>query len=382
MSAVIRGETVNPHKTTAKKMARVAVGLSHALVVSDEQLWGCGDNSSSQLGYLSLFKRHSTNMRRFKKTPPVISVCAGSNNTFFIDDQGEAWVCGCNSAGKFGIGNVLINQFVDKPHKIPNLPPLQSIATNDQHTMFLDQEGFVWSCGNNQLGQLGKGDYVARNKPEKIATLPPIQAVGCGRNISMFLDFDGNVWGTGSDPFNLTPIGRKNTRVPSMLEEMAKIKKISVADFHTGFITVENELKLFGDNSWDQLGESKESCIYKAATAENNFQLPPIEDFSCFFAGSMILAKDSSLWRFGNVSFGVWAENKLAEPHPVFTEFASSLNQSIFVCEDRSLVTAGTNEFGCLGLGHTRKNPTPTFHTIPNLFVRDSHPNLKSARTC
>ena len=207
-------------------MSRLALGKTHALVVSEEELWGCGDNTSSQLGYLSVFKLRRTKMKPFKKTPPVVSTFAGPYNTLFIDIDGKTWVCGDNCDGQLGIGKT--KKFLDKPHLVPDLPPLKSIAANYYHSVFLDQEGFVWSCGKNQFGEAGLGDFVSRNKPEKVTTLPPIQAVGCGQNFSIFLDIHGNAWGAGDASFRCIS---KSTRCPIMFEEIPKIKTISVADF-------------------------------------------------------------------------------------------------------------------------------------------------------
>ena len=36
------------------------------------------------------------------------------------------------------------------------------------HSLFLDENGNVWSCGLNEQGQLGMGDYTNRKTTEKI----------------------------------------------------------------------------------------------------------------------------------------------------------------------------------------------------------------------
>src|SRR3990167_3217110 len=286
-------------------MKRLAVGKAHTLVVSDkEELWGCGDNNRGQLGLFSIPNVFRPNMKRFKKNSAV-SVCAGHHHTILIDNQDKAWACGDNSSGQLGIEKSTQRRYT--PHIVPNLPPVKAVASHIYHSLFLDQEGFVWSCGRNQYGQSGLGDCESRSKLEKITNLPPIQAVGCGQRFSIFLDTQGNVWGAGDN--HTKCIGNESTSTPKMIEGIPKIKSISVGEFHNGFITEENQLMLFGYNEEKQLGPNCQRRFLDATT-ENRIDLPPINKICCYSGGSMILADDGSLWNFGNTSFGQMSKSE------------------------------------------------------------------------
>ena len=53
------------------------------------------------------------------------------------------------------------------PKKISQLSGIVSVAGSDEFSIYLDQEGNVFTCGNNNYGQLGLGDTNQRNTPTK-----------------------------------------------------------------------------------------------------------------------------------------------------------------------------------------------------------------------
>jgi len=57
---------------------------------------------------------------------------------------------------------------------------MSSCARGYEHSLFLDEFGNAWACGNNQYGQLGLGDNNQRTTPERINNLPPITSVSVG----------------------------------------------------------------------------------------------------------------------------------------------------------------------------------------------------------
>ena len=47
-------------------------------------------------------------------------------------------------------------------------------------TVCLDHEGFIWSFGANDCGQLGTGNEINFNVPQKITNIPPVVSVSYG----------------------------------------------------------------------------------------------------------------------------------------------------------------------------------------------------------
>src|SRR3990167_484177 len=104
-----------------------------------------------------------------------MAVCAsGSFHSLFLDPLGSVWCCGNNEYGKLGLGQST-NTTILIPQKINNLPPIVSVSAA-WHSLFVDENGSIWSCGYNDDGRLGLGDGKDRYVPERITNLPKIKS--------------------------------------------------------------------------------------------------------------------------------------------------------------------------------------------------------------
>lgn len=100
------------------------------------------------------------------------------------------------------------------PEKIDNLPPITSLSAGDGFSLFLDENGSVWSCGRNDHGQLGLGDTNNRNIPELIKNLPKIKSVFTLGFASLFLDSEGSVWSVGDNRYGQLGLGSEADNLP------------------------------------------------------------------------------------------------------------------------------------------------------------------------
>jgi hypothetical protein len=107
-------------------------------------------------------------------TPSIISdlnsftisaIACGSFHTVFLTNNGKVYSCGRNADGQLG-------RTVDaaNPNTIPkiisdlNSFTISAIACGNSHTVFLTNDGKVYSCGINTSGQLGLG-YTSTAEP-------------------------------------------------------------------------------------------------------------------------------------------------------------------------------------------------------------------------
>ncbi|EFJ52699.1 hypothetical protein VOLCADRAFT_85945 [Volvox carteri f. nagariensis] len=74
-----------------------------------------------------------------------------------VTAHGEAWTWGDGKGGKLGHGTA---QHVHSPHRVESLvgrAAVRQVALGDTHTLFVDQSGGLWACGENKEGQCGLG---------------------------------------------------------------------------------------------------------------------------------------------------------------------------------------------------------------------------------
>src|SRR5436853_2253235 len=97
-----------------------------------------------------------------------------------------------------------------------------NISTGFSHTLLLKFNGQVYSCGSNNLGELGLGDTITKNSPILINSLNNIVQVSAGNSFSLALDNIGNVYSFGSNIVGCLGLGQSSvilraTAVPILM---------------------------------------------------------------------------------------------------------------------------------------------------------------------
>src|SRR3990167_2742679 len=100
-------------------MQTCAAGRHACAVVSNEkEVWVKGTNYQSQLGLSDSIFVPTT---KLDFPQPIISVCVGSYKSLFLGENGDVWTCGKSMQG------------VDKvPRLIAKLPPIQAISCSSK----------------------------------------------------------------------------------------------------------------------------------------------------------------------------------------------------------------------------------------------------------
>src|SRR3990167_1300573 len=178
----------------------ISAGSGCLFLDFDGQVWGMGSNLNSELGTIGVGIKQP---KKLKGLPKIVKINSSPMNfSYFIDDKGKAWSCGYNGYGQTGQGNMHRSE---EPCPVIGdaLPKMISIATSTHHALLLGEDGTVWSCGENNNGQMGRNvepvfhrysTVGATHKKVDIST--PIQAIAAGSGYSLFLDFEGNVFAT------------------------------------------------------------------------------------------------------------------------------------------------------------------------------------------
>lgn len=141
----------------ASQIADVALGELHTLILlTTNELYGCGDNGYGQLGLPASSGEHLT------LTPlvgGVKAVRAFSLYSVSLGTDGVPYGTGENGYGPLGDGS-LTTRYAWVPMNTGGLPAgttLKDVVPGQYHTLFLGTQGSVASVGYNWYGQLGLG---------------------------------------------------------------------------------------------------------------------------------------------------------------------------------------------------------------------------------
>ncbi|XP_024887797.1 secretion-regulating guanine nucleotide exchange factor isoform X2 [Temnothorax curvispinosus] len=172
---------------------------------------------------------------------------------------------GANSHGQLGQG-LLSEQFV-LPQEVDlsgcSLKPeaIRKIVGGAGHTLVLDVDGRVYSCGLNNKGQAG----ITGIEKENILTFQRIRAleheividVCCGWDSSLALTRNGELYVWGSNRYgqlSLDPSVFLSISHPHKILIGEKIKNVSMGLRHTAIVMENRELYVCGSNNRGQLG--------------------------------------------------------------------------------------------------------------------------------
>src|SRR4029077_17640060 len=116
------------------------------------------------------------------------------------------------------------------------------------HSLFLAENGDVYSCGEGCNGQLGHGNEKKRAIPKKIAALDGlvIKQISAGSHHSLVLSDRGELYGFGVGD---SGVGSKDDVLAPKLVKFFRdkpIAKISAGGFHSLVLTKDDELYDFG----------------------------------------------------------------------------------------------------------------------------------------
>ena len=138
----------------------------------------------------------------------IVSFCCGSEHSLFLDQEGSVYSVGYNGYGQLGLGH---NENVNQLSKIPNMPPIRWISCGSYHSLMIDDQSNLWSFGNNEYGQLGMGDFNERNLPSLVDQFKNIQQLSHGFGFhSLVQDENGNIFGMGMNYKGQLGIGKSS----------------------------------------------------------------------------------------------------------------------------------------------------------------------------
>ncbi|TMW60576.1 hypothetical protein Poli38472_000618 [Pythium oligandrum] len=272
----------------------------------------------------------------------------------------------------------------------------------------------VITFGCNDDGQLARGerrrwtsidDVTAANFPQQVGALRghDVVAASCGSRHSMVLTSRGEVfsWGWGA----MGQLGHgtlKSSNAPHRIHFFQEVglvvQYISCGGCHSGAVTSEGDLYMWGEAHWGQLGlpkehvETYEPIPTKCQVLDDNGQPVKIVKLSCGGAHTAALTDEGDVYMWGRCDSGQlgvgakWIRDAGGEgalyvstPHRVdgfngekVVQVACGAFHSAAITESGAVYIWGKEDYGMLGVGQTSD-----IHTPQRLEFFDSKPALR-----
>ncbi|WP_201595262.1 RCC1 domain-containing protein [Psychrobacter fulvigenes] len=223
---------------------KVAAGGSHTGALKDGQLYGWGRNNYGQTGLnmtskLSDISVHPATPILMSRAPNnLASISFNQNHSLAIDQEGHVYSWGEDKYGQLGRGETGRHSCSSKEDcrldisTISEINHALMVATGYKHNLVLTKDGSVWAFGANGQGQLGDGSTTDSSNPVKVdfsaIDAGQIVQVVASANSSYALDDKGQVWGWGSDAYANLGKGQECTSANNCVNENPKPVRISV----------------------------------------------------------------------------------------------------------------------------------------------------------
>lgn len=122
----------------------------------------------------------------------IVHIALGLAHSLFLTDEGLVFSCGAGRSGKLGQGST--ENFPNTPTQVKGLKHIKQVACSDLHSASCTSKVlYTWGEGYN--GKLGHGivselDRSCKNLnvPKEVAFGGSIQKVGCGNKYTLILD--------------------------------------------------------------------------------------------------------------------------------------------------------------------------------------------------
>lgn len=146
-------------------------------------LFGWGNNHFGQLGFVN--NNNKIQIPKFiLRDKHIIEISCGESHTALLRINGEVMTCGLNDSGQLGLGDFHSRiQFesvvIDKK--------IVGVRCGNNYTLYWKTNGEIYVFGTNENGECGFGAPRWINKPQFLIKIPNIIDIKCGEENSLIL---------------------------------------------------------------------------------------------------------------------------------------------------------------------------------------------------
>ena len=186
------------------------------------------------------------------------AVSFGVSFTLFLKEDGTVWSAGLNTSGQLGLGHTTQKTVPTQIPPTASFHSIKAIEAGASFSLFLKEDGTVWASG--VLAINGSGASVS--SPVQVTAITvPIVKITAGDGHAIALDETGRIWTWGSNGYGQLGTGNKTTRttpcnpaVPPCAPNLALVKSIAAGGRHSLALLSDGTVKSWGANLAGELG--------------------------------------------------------------------------------------------------------------------------------
>jgi alpha-tubulin suppressor-like RCC1 family protein len=299
----------------SSNIINIASKENHTLfVTSNLKVYSCGNNGFGQLGRDTGGNSSTEPIQIILNgfiSSNIISASCGINHSLFLTSNYKVYSCGHNGQGQLGQGTIGTDVLTPTELRTDgfNQSNIISIAGGAAHSLFLTSNFKVFSCGQNNNGQLGHGTIDTNVlKPTKIILNGfneydyNVIKVVSGHYHNLFLTSNYKVYSCGHNSHGALgrDTGGQNSIIPTQITyngfDNLNIVDISCGNYHSLFLTDNGRVYGCGYNNVGQTGRN---------TGGGNFYEPTLitgNDFNNVKINSVFGAGEFSIFLTSNIN--------------------------------------------------------------------------------
>jgi len=252
---------------TSNDWAQVSAGGMFSLALkTDGSLWAWGANAKGQLGLGAGDPGDKAAPTRVGAATDWRVVSAGYDHVLALKTDGSLWAWGANQYGELGQGTAGDTAALPVPTMVGTDTDWSVVVAGDGASYALKASGALWSWGNNAVGQLGLGDTAHRTLPISVDPSAHWTAIAAPRYADVYgswseahaiaLRSDGTIWSCGDNEAGQLGIPRISSS--SLFQQVGKAttwRSLAAGDETSFAVDSRGTVWAWGIDSEGQLGQ-------------------------------------------------------------------------------------------------------------------------------